>query len=244
MSNGNFDHLLDRFRQRLDSIREIDQTIEKLCQKGIITGQGSCDHGKFELLSREVDRHFQIPRTNFTSSMERLLYAISANQQPANILCIGIFCGNTLIWNIGAGCGPGKCYEPERLIGVEIRPKYARMACDNLDRLGVLERVEILAEDGHDVIDGIHHSIDLLYLDAFGPLPGTEKPNTKKIYLTLLQRAYDKIPKNGMVIAHDALLDMVSIHAADYLDFVRDKKNFRDSVCLAPDDIGIELSVK
>ena len=94
------------------------------------------------------------------------------------------------------------------------------------------------------VWDRIDHPIDLLYLDAGGALPGTDGPETKKIYLTLLQRAYDKIPKDGLVIAHDVLLEGFLAQASEYLDFVRHKGHFRDSVTLIPDHAGIEVSVK
>ena len=234
----------DRLRKILEEASKTDGIIEGLRESGIITGSKRCDHGRFELLRNAVRQNFEIPATNFSPAMERLLYAISANQQPSNILCIGIFCGNTLIWNVGAACGPGKCYDPNRLIGVEIREKYARMARDNLERIGVRKEVEILAEDGHDTIDSIDHPLDLLYLDALGPLPGTDGPETKKIYLTLLQRAYNKIASGGFVIAHDTLFNDFATQMSEYLDFVRDKEHFRDSVSLTPDGAGIELSVK
>lgn len=235
---------VDNIYQMIRRIREIDRIIRELRELGIITGQGRCDHGKFELLRRAVKEHFHIPATNISPPMERLLYAISANQQPLNVLCIGIFCGNTLIWNVGAGCGPGKCYEPEHLMGIEIKEEYSKMARDNLERLGVLGQVKLLTEDGHDTIDRIDHRIDLLYLDAFGALPGTDGPETKKIYLNLLQRAYDKIPEGGLVLAHDVLLEGFTAQLGEYLDFVRDKRHFRESVCVAPDRVGIELSVR
>ena len=176
--------------------------------------------------------------------MERLLYSISAINRPRNIIAIGIFCGNTLIWNIGAACGPGCCYSAERLVGIEIESKSAVLARANLERIGVLDSVELLDEDGHETLEKIDYPIDLLYLDANGALPGTTGPSTKKIYLTLLQRAYDKMPTGSLVIAHDTLPEWFVRSASEYLDFVRDPAHFRESLSVEPDGVGIEVSVK
>ncbi|MFC1717064.1 hypothetical protein ACFL6S_25575 [Candidatus Poribacteria bacterium] len=225
----------------LDEIGNIDRMIRKVQDAGIVTGPGSCDHGKFEALRRVVKQHFNVPWTSISAPMERLLYAISATQQPANMVCLGIFCGNTLIWNIGSACGPGKCYEPDHLVGVEIEEESTKIAKSNLELLGVLDSVELLTEDAHDTIDRIDYPIDLLYLDATGKPPG---PKGKKIYFTLLQRAYDKIPEGGLVIGHGTLPERFIRQAGDYLNFVRNKAHFRDSASLEPDNGGIELSVK
>jgi len=225
----------------LDEVGNVDLMIKAVQDAGILTGPGQCDHSKFEALRKAVKQHFHVPWTSISDPMERLLYAISATKQPASILCLGIFCGNTLIWNIGSACGPGKCYEPDHLAGVEIEEESAKMARSNLELLGVLDSVELLTEDGHDTIDRIDYPIDLLYLDATGKPPG---PEGKKLYFSLLQRAYDKIPRGGLVIGHDTLPDWFIAQASDYLDFVRDKAHFQDSVSLEPDSEGIELSVK
>lgn len=225
----------------LDEVGNIDRMIGMLRDGGIITGPGNCDHSKFEALRRAVKQHFHVPWTSITAPMERLLYAISASQQPVNMVCIGIFCGNTLIWNIGSACGPGKCYEPEHLVGIEIESESTKMARSNLESIGVSNSVELLTEDGHETIDRIDYPINLLYLDATGKPPG---PRGKKIYFTLLQKAYDKIPKGGLVIGHDTLPEWFVNQAGDYLNFARDKAHFQDSVSIAPDSEGIELSVK
>ncbi len=230
-----------RLDPSLDEIGNIDRMIKKVQDAGIVTGTGECDHSKFDALRCAVKQHFHVPFTSISAPMERLLYAISATQQPANMVCIGIFCGNTLIWNIGSACGPGKCYEPDHLVGVEIEGESAKLARSNLELIGVLESVELLTEDGHNTIDKIDYPIDLLYLDATGKPPG---PRGKKIYYTLLKQAYDKIPTGGLVIGHDTIPEWFIRQAGDYLGFVRDKSHFRDSVSLEPDKEGIELSVK
>lgn len=228
----------------LDEAESIDKAVAQMRELGVLMGPGECNHTSFEALRSAVRKHFKIPWTSITPSMERMLYSISAVNQPRNIIAIGIFCGNTLIWNIGAACGPGRCYSAGRLVGVEIESKSAALARANLEKIGVLDSVELLDEDGHETLERADYPIDLLYLDANGALPGTTGPNTKKIYLTLLQQAYDKMPQGSLVVAHDTVPEWFVRSASEYLDFVRDPAHFRESVSVEPDKVGIEVSVK
>lgn len=207
-------------------------------------GNHHCDHAKFDALRTAVRREFHVPWTSITPPMERLLYAINAAHRPQCFVGIGIFCGNTLIWNIGAAVGPGKCYTARSLLGVEINPESAAIAVGNLERIGVLGDVQLLVEDGHETLSRIEGPIDLLYLDATGPLPGTTGPNTKLIYLSLLERAYDKLRPGSLVLAHDTAPQWFVESAGAYLDFVRDANHFRASVSLEPDTEGLEVSVR
>lgn len=222
----------------------IDAMVERMRELGVVSGPGRCDHARFDALRRAVKERFTVPWTSITAPMERLLYAIAAHQQAPTVVCIGVFCGNTLVWNVGAACGPGKSYQARRLLGVEIDPKSVATARENFDKLGTDGEVEIRAEDGHLTLERIEGPIDLLYLDANGPLPGTTGPNTKLIYLSLLERAYAKVPPGGLVLAHDTLPAWFPRTAGAYLDFVRDSANFRLSVSLEPDTEGLEVSVR
>ena len=231
----------DNGREEAD---RVDAMVSRLRDLGVVSGPGRCDHARFEALRRAVREGFQIPWTSITPPMERLLYAVAASQEAPTVVCVGVFCGNTLIWNVGAACGPGKSYDARRLVGVEIDSKSVAMAKDNFRKIGAGEGVEILAEDGHLTLDRLEGPIDLLYLDANGPLPGTTAPSTKRIYLSLLERAYAKIPHGGLVVAHDTLPAWFARDAGVYLDFVRDSANFRLSVSLEPDSEGLEVSVR
>jgi len=221
-----------------------DWMIQRLHDLGALPSARSHSHELFERLRAAVRSSFNVPWTSISPPMERLLYSIASNRRPAHIVCIGVFCGNTLIWNAGAACGPGKCYEASRIIGVDIKKHSIDIAEENLNKLGVDGRVELRAEDGHSTLDGVDFPIDLLYLDAMGPLPGTTGPATKRIYLSLLQRAYDRMAPGGLVVAHDTLPAWFVKDAGAYLDFVRDTAHFRMSASLEPDDLGLEVSVR
>ncbi|HEX29198.1 class I SAM-dependent methyltransferase [Candidatus Poribacteria bacterium] len=228
----------------LSEEENIEIAIREMKGYGMLPEDGDYDRERFAALRKAVRENFEIPWTSITPPMERLLYAIAAIHRPRNVVGIGIFCGNTLVWNVGPACGPGKVYQAEHLVGVDVDEKAIHIARDNFKRIGASDEVEILAEDGHAVLERIDYPIDLLYLDAHGPLPGTSGPSTKLIYLTLLERAYDRIPPGGIVVAHDTLPEWFIRTAGKYLEFVRDRSNFRISLSIQPDKEGIEVSLK
>ena len=64
------------------------------------------------------------------------------------------------------------------------------------------------------------------------------------LYLVLLKQIYDRLPSGAWVIAHDNLDWVAQREMAPYLEFVRDKAHFTESICFDSDDCGMELSVK
>lgn len=195
------------------------------------------DHGPFDAMRKTVAAEFEIPWTAITPRMQRLIYAINAIHRPARMLAMGIFCGNTFISNAGAAVGPGACYEAEKLVGVEIKTEEADRARRNVARLDKAGRAEILGADGVEVARAFDGTIDLLYLDASGPAR-----DGSDIYFDILEAALDKLPAGRLVLAHN------SVNAADtyrrYLQFVRDSRNFRQSVNMIVDGEGLEVSVR
>jgi predicted O-methyltransferase YrrM len=217
-------------------IAVVDAALAELHAAGVLP-HTSYDQGKMLAHRRAVAELFEIPWTAITPRVQRLLYAISAIAQPQNTIAAGVFCGNTFISNAGAAVGPGACYTAKNLIGVEIKPKEAERAERNVRRIDPTGVARVVAADAIDVCRGFPEPIHLLYLDADGP------PELGKgIYLTILQAALDKMPPGAIVLAHN------SVNAAErltnYLAFVRDKANFRESVNVILDGEGLEASVR
>lgn len=183
-----------------------------------------------------VRERFDIPWTAITPRMQRLLYAINAIAQPAVMVAVGIFCGNTFISNAGAAIGPGAGYSAERLVGLEIRPQEAARARRNvaqLDHHGAT--VDILAQDGIPWLCDVTDTIDLLYLDADGPAG-----QGKSIYQTLLEAAEHALRPGSLVLAHNAV--NAAHQLADYLAYVRDPAHMQRSLTMIVDDQGLEVS--
>lgn len=161
-----------------DERASVEKALAELRQWQVLTGTGDLDFDHFAELRRKVRARFKIPWTSITPPMELLLYSIVAVQQPRYIVAIGIFCGNTLIWNIGPAYNPRASYRAESVVGVEIDEQSADLARTNIASLNLAKPPQILTADGHKVLEEIRHPIDYLYLDANGPLPeGGPTPN-------------------------------------------------------------------
>ncbi|MFH1731309.1 MAG: class I SAM-dependent methyltransferase [Planctomycetota bacterium] len=195
------------------------------------------DHAKMLAHRRAVAELFEIPWTAISPRMQRLLYAINAIVRPENMIAAGIFCGNTFISNAGAAVGPGACYDASQLIGVEIDPERAALAERNVRRIDPTGVAHIIADDAVNVAAAFDGPIRVLYLDADGtPEQG------KGVYLDILEAALDRIPRGGVVLAHNSL--NCAGRLTHYLGFVRDPANFKASVNVVLDPEGLEVSVR
>jgi predicted O-methyltransferase YrrM len=227
----------------------IDRALEAMVTAGILSHK-TYSHEQMLAHRQAVRERFDIPWTAISPRMQRLLYAINAIAQPATMVAVGIFCGNTFVSNAGAAIGPGACYHARHIVGIEIRPKEADRARNNVITLsdpahgwatenGYITKegtlVEILGIDGLPWLRDYAGAIDLLYLDADGP-----RGVGKSIYLTLLQAAEHALRPGSLVLAHNSVNDARGL--ADYLAYVRDPARFRASINMYVDDQGVEVS--
>lgn len=217
-------------------IKIVGEALEVLKEVGIIP-HTNYDNEKFLAHRKAVAELFEIPWTAITHRMQRLIYAINAIKQPANMIAAGVFCGNTFISNAGAGVGPGAVYTAKNLIGVEIKPNEAERAERNVRKIDPTGIARVIAEDAVDTVRNFNDEINLLYLDADG-----DRGRGKGIYLEILQNAYDKMPKGSVVLAHNSVNGGERLSA--YLNFVRDPQNMSASVNVIFDPEGLEVSVK
>ena len=214
----------------------VDEALSALVAEGVLP-HAQYDRQKM-LAHREAVRNlFEIPWTAITPRMQRLLYAINAILQPANLIAAGVFCGNTFISNAGAAVGPGACYRARQLLGVEIDPDRAALAERNVRKIDPTGTARVLAEDAVDTARRFPEPIDLLYLDADGtPEQG------KGIYLAILRAAWDRVRPGCVVLAHNSL--NCAARLGHYLSFVRNPTNMRASVNVLFDCEGLEISIR
>lgn len=217
-------------------IAVVQGALEYLCDLGILP-HTRYDHERFLAHRAAVAEKFEIPWTAITPRQQRLIYAINAIVQPANMLAAGVFCGNTFISNAGAAVGPGACYTAKNLIGVEIVPHEAERAERNVRRLDLTGVARVIAADAVDVARDFPEDLHLLYLDADG-----DAVRGKAIYLDILQVCYDRLVPGGLVLAHNSV--NCAARLAPYLDWVRDPANMRCSVNVILDGEGLEVSAK
>lgn len=216
-----------------DEVGVVRTALECLRRAGILS-HGDYDGTRMLAHRRAVRESFDIPWTAISPRMQRLLYAINAVHQPRVMVAAGVFCGNTFISNAGAAVGPGACYAAEQLTGVEIRPEEAERAERNVRSIDATGLARVVAADAVDFVKELDGSIDLLYLDADG--------DGKRVYLDILERAYDKLTDGALVLAHNS--ENAAGRLAEYLRSVRDGRRFRASVNVVLDPEGLEVSRK
>ncbi len=215
-------------------IAEVDAALGVLVDAGVLP-HARYDHAKMLAHRQAVADLFEIPWTAITPRMQRLLYAINAVVQPANMIAAGVFCGNTFISNAGAAVGPGAGYAARNLIGVEIKPEEAERAERNVRRIDPTGVARVVAADAVAVVAAFTEPIHLLYLDADGA-----GGRGKGVYLDILEAGLDRMPAGAVVLAHN------SVNCAErlkhYLEFVRDPAHMRASVNVIIDGEGLEVS--
>ncbi len=215
-------------------IEVVQEALTMLQDEGILS-HTNYDLGLMLAHRRAVAESFEIPWTAITPRMQRLLYAINAIAQPQTMIAAGVFCGNTFISNAGAGVGPGACYSPRDLIGVEIVVEEAIRAERNVRRMDPTGVARVLAADAIDVVREHPEAPNLLYLDA----DGTEDRG-KGIYLEILQTCYHRMRPGAIILAHNSINGGPQVEP--YLEWVRDPDNCRTSVNVILDREGLEVS--
>ena len=112
-----------------------------------------------------------------------------------------------------------------------------RLAQENFSKLVNCEAVELIGEDAAVALSAIDAPIDFIYLEA-------KDEDNKSGYLEFLMQAYDKLPPGAWVIAHDSTAWDHRRDLKPYLEWVRDPRNFSESISFDIDQFGLELSVK
>ena len=207
-----------------------------LRQIGFVTPSDSAFWDGFERFREQVKSRFDVPGTSITPAMERLLYLLGAVKRPRRLLAMGIYCGNTLIWNLPTDAA-GR-FLTDRITGVEIDEESVAMARRNFAHFQNAGPVNIVCGDGVAFAEAITEEVDYVYLDADNQELG------KGLYLEILQRLYPKIARGGWVVAHDVNFPYFRKQLEGYQRYVRDPKLFSETITFDVDAYGIELSIK
>jgi len=214
----------------------VDDALRALRDAGIIEGI-DYDRARFDAHRAAIREHFEIPWTAITPRMQRLLYAITAIRRPRTILSAGVFCGVTYVACAGAAVGPGKCFDAQDVVGLEIDAERAALAERNMCTIDPTGKARVLAEDAVAFARDYDGPIDLLYLDADGA-----GGRGKAIYLDILRAGLDRIEPGGIVLAHNSV--NCARQLVDYFAFVRDDANMTVSTNVVIDPEGLEVTVK
>ncbi|HYW68068.1 MAG TPA: class I SAM-dependent methyltransferase [bacterium] len=232
----------------------VDGALEMMKRSGLVPPSADYDRSAVERHRALLKEKFEGSWTTLSPTMERLMFMLTSVKQPAHLLELGCFWGYTLGWFAGPCVGPAPAFEPERIIGIDVDAGMIEKARANFGGIEGGERVELVAEDARTALDRIDGPFDFVYIEAkfenrqiaaaeaegfsdpLGPVP--------YLYLVLLKQVYDRLPPGAWVMAHDNLDWSAKKQMAPYLEFVRDKAHFSESICFDIDDCGMELSIR
>lgn len=117
-----------------------------------------------------------------------------------------------------------------RVVTIELKPKSARLAEENITRAGLADKIALHIGDALTVIPGMNGRFDMVFLDA-----------AKDEYLKYLKLCEDKLDRGGIIFADN--VKMPAQEMRDYLDYVRNSGRYRSEYIDVGFD-GVEISTK
>jgi len=214
------------------SIETVNSIMDLLKEKNIVCNDAGYSLGIFDAFTYKVKSSFVVPWKSFTPTMERLVYMLSHLKKPSKVISIGVNCGYTLAWVAGGFWKTDADKESSEIYGVDINPSLLKIATKNFEGLDVQASTKFIAGDGYTVLDSFEDGyFDLVFLD------------TRKSFRTL-EKLYKKIKKGGWLLMHNASDRHFEKEIAPFLEFVRDKQYFSESILFNIDTKGLELSIK
>jgi predicted O-methyltransferase YrrM len=213
------------------------KVLESLTNRNLLPDNSKNFNWKhFHKLRNKARKKFVVPETSITPFMARVLFGITAYYRPTRILAIGTYVGNSLLFLLG----PYLLTNSPKLkyaYGIDIDQKATRIAKSNFKALGApFKKIKILAEDGLTFPNILQKEFDLVYIDV------DDQILRKKIYIQILKNVYPFIKKNGIVLAHDICIPKFKEDLSSYLNYVKDKRLFKNTQSLEIDYCGLEIS--
>lgn len=139
------------------SLLEVDEYIERLFVPG---------EPVFEQALRDASEA-GLPSINVSANEGKLLYLLAKLSNAKRVLEIGLLGGYSTMW-LAKAIGP-----QGRLVTLEVDEKCVRVARKNLERAGLLSRVEIRHGDARVTLEkmvcGKEPPFDLVFIDADKP---------------------------------------------------------------------------
>lgn len=117
-----------------------------------------------------------------------------------------------------------------KVVTIEIDPKSARLAEENIRRAGLADKIELHIGDALTVIPSINDKFDMVFLDA-----------AKDEYSEYLKLSEKKLERGGVVFADN--VKMSGHDMRDYLDYVRNSGRYKSEYIGVGFD-GVEISMK
>jgi predicted O-methyltransferase YrrM len=220
--------------ERQSNVLIVRAVFEQLANRGILSHdqvEASLKTKNFDAFANRVSTAFTIDESAITTRLARFLYNFSYVINPRNVLVVGSFQGNSLVWIAGG------CSKDALCVGVDIDTRANQKARDNFLSLGVTN-VRIYDMDGHQASSLFSNDIDVILLDADSPEQG------KKIYMSLTTALLPKLKPGGFLLAHDMIWPNFKNDLNDFRCLISDRSQFAASIIVPIDRYGISICRK
>jgi predicted O-methyltransferase YrrM len=144
--------------------------------------------------------------------------------RPKRVVEVGAYVGYSAIL-MARHLPPGA-----RIQTIEINPKAAQLARENLARARLADRVEVIVGDALQEIPRLSGPVDMAFIDA-----------DKEGYLSYLKLLEDKFHPGSVVVADNVKIFAVALKG--YLDYVRTSGKYDSEVFDFPAD-AVEVSIR
>ena len=191
----------------------VDDCLNRLRERGMLPSRDYDRDGYDRLAAQIRTTHDHGPfRTYIYPEEARLLYAFADIVRPRSVAFVGSFYGywaHAALASIVAHGGRAVLIDPD--------PRAQEVARRNLDRAGLLDRVNIAITTGEEYLAHPTGSFDFVVLDAEGPRthPDPEQRG-KAIYGRLLRHLLPHMPPSAYLICHNILFE--DIASCSYFD--------------------------
>lgn len=144
-------------------------------------------------------KYYHANRTTYIfPEEEAFMYGYIKNRTPKDGLFLGSYYGYWAVWALFADIHL-------KMTLLDINQEVCDLASENFQRLGLINRVEIVCDDGERYLKAAQHKHDLLIIDAECPYDASvrEEDRGKGIYHRLANAALPYL--TGDVICHNIL---------------------------------------
>jgi predicted O-methyltransferase YrrM len=189
-------------------LEKIDRYIEELCVSA---------NAAFEQALRDAAAA-GLPEINVSPNEGKLLYLLTRIAGARRILEIGLLGGYSAMWLASALPSDGK------LVSLELEEKHAVVARKNLERAGLLSKVEIQVGDARQLLAKLKPGFDLVFIDA-----------DKESYPAYLDYALQLTHPGSLILADNVIRDgrVTDANATD--PAIRAIRQFNQQLASHPD---------
>jgi predicted O-methyltransferase YrrM len=148
---------------------------------------------------------------NLQRETAELVRALIVGRKPKRVLEIGTSNGYSTIWLAASMAAGG------RVISIDRNPEKLRMAKENLERAGLLDRTELLVGDATEIVAGLEGPFHVIFFDA-------DRFSAPEQLALLLP----KLSPEALLLADNALSHPEEI--AGYLAAIQQRSDFESTI--------------